>query len=143
MEDTLAILDNRIQSENIQIELSGLDHSLEVMAGDIRLQQVFVNIVSNALDSMKSCQQKLLSITVFEQEDKVLTEISDTGSGIPEALIGQVFDPFYSTKPVGEGMGLGLSLTYGIVDQFGGKIKIKNRESGGTTFTVILNKESA
>ena len=142
LREALAILDSRIEAESIVVDLNGLDDSLEVLAGDIRAQQVFVNIISNALDAMKSSQQKLLSITLFEQAGRVHTQISDTGPGIPDALIGQVFDPFYSTKSVGEGMGLGLSLTYGIIDQFGGEVTIKNRDEGGACFTVILNKVS-
>ena len=142
LRSALGILENRINTEAIQLDLKGFDDLFEVLAGDIRLQQVFVNIVSNALDAMKSSQQKLLMITIFERSGKIHTEIADTGTGIPEALISHVFDPFYSTKPVGEGMGLGLSLTYGIVDQFGGSIIIKNRPEVGAVFTVILSKES-
>ena len=109
------------------------------MAGDVRLQQVFVNIISNAFDSMRNSPQKDLSIRVSEQGEQVLVSFADSGPGVPEALRAHVFDPFYSTKSVGEGMGLGLSITYGIVDQFGGKIVISDGPDGGAVFTVILN----
>ena len=120
----------------------GLDQPLNVMAGEVRLEQVFINIIGNALDSMKNTEKKSLTILVSQASDKVSTEIIDSGEGIPEAMIGHVLDPFYSTKPVGEGMGLGLSLTYGIVDQFGGELLIKNNIAGGASFTVILNEET-
>ena len=142
LQSALAILQDRINNESIEVELLGLDQPLNVMAGEVRLEQVFINIIGNALDSMKTTEKKSLTILVSQASDKVLTEIIDSGEGIPEAMIGHVLDPFYSTKPVGEGMGLGLSLTYGIVDQFGGELLIKNSVAGGASFTVILNEET-
>jgi two-component system C4-dicarboxylate transport sensor histidine kinase DctB len=142
LQSSLAILQDRINNESIEVELLGLDQPLNVMAGEVRLEQVFINIIGNALDSMKNTEKKSLTILVSQASDKVSTEIVDSGEGIPEAMIGHVLDPFYSTKPVGEGMGLGLSLTYGIVDQFGGELLIKNNIAGGASFTVILNEET-
>lgn len=140
LKESLTLLQNRILNEAIEIDLQLPDESPSVMAGDVRLQQVFVNIISNAFDSMRSSPQKDLSIRVTEQGEQVLVSFADSGPGVPEALRAHVFDPFYSTKSVGEGMGLGLSITYGIVDQFGGKIEISDGPDGGAVFTVILNK---
>lgn len=140
IKETLSLLGDRIRDENVQLELSVPDESPVVIAGDVRLQQVFVNIISNALDSMRNSQQKHLLITVTEQQEQVSVCVEDTGTGVPEALREHVFDPFYSTKSVGEGMGLGLSISYGIVDQFGGKIEINNAAGGGAIFSVILKK---
>ena len=140
LKESLTLLQNRILNEAIEVDLQLPDESPSVMAGDVRLQQVFVNIISNAFDSMRNSPQKDLSIRVTEQGDKVLVSFADSGPGVPEALRAHVFDPFYSTKSVGEGMGLGLSITYGIVDQFGGKIEISDGPDGGAVFTVILNK---
>ena len=142
LQSALAILQDRINNESIVVKLIGLELPLKVMAGEVRLEQVFINIIGNALDSMKNSERKSLTILVSQAGDRVSTEIIDSGEGIPEAMIGHVFDPFYSTKPVGEGMGLGLSLTYGIVDQFGGELLIKNNVTGGASFTVILNEET-
>lgn len=140
LKESITLLQNRIANEAIQIDLQLPAQSPSVMAGDVRLQQVFVNIISNAFDSMRNSPQKDLHIRVAEQGDKVLVSFADSGAGVPEALREHVFDPFYSTKSVGEGMGLGLSITYGIVDQFGGKIEISDGPDGGAVFTVILNK---
>jgi len=139
LKESLTLLQNRILNEAIGIDLQLPDESPSVMAGDVRLQQVFVNIISNAFDSMRNSPQKDLSIRVSEQGEQVLVSFADSGPGVPEALRAHVFDPFYSTKSVGEGMGLGLSITYGIVDQFGGKIEISDGPDGGAVFTVILN----
>lgn len=140
LKESIALLQNRIANEAIVLDLQLPEQSPSVMAGDVRLQQVFVNIISNAFDSMRNSPQKDLSIRVTEQGGQVLVSFADSGAGVPEALREHVFDPFYSTKSVGEGMGLGLSITYGIVDQFGGKIEISDGPEGGAVFTVILNK---
>jgi two-component system C4-dicarboxylate transport sensor histidine kinase DctB len=141
LKESIALLQNRIVNEAIVLDLELPAQSPSVMAGDVRLQQVFVNIISNAFDSMRNSPQKNLSIRVTEQGDLVFVSFADSGAGVPEALREHVFDPFYSTKSVGEGMGLGLSITYGIVDQFGGKIEISDGPEGGAVFTVILNKQ--
>ena len=140
LQESLRLLAERIKSDEVSVDLQLPEASPVVMAGDVRLQQVFVNIISNALDSMRNSPQRRLDIGVSEQADNVHISLADTGAGVPQALREHVFDPFYSTKSVGEGMGLGLSITYGIVDQFGGKILIDDSPSGGALFTIILKK---
>ena len=142
LNDSLVLLDERIKTESIKIINQLPEVSPVVIAGDVRLQQVFVNLLSNAFDSMRSSEVRELQISTHEQGDYVHISISDTGTGVPEALREHVFDPFYSTKSVGEGMGLGLSITYGIIDQFGGKIIIGDSPSGGALFNVILKKST-
>ncbi|RVU85991.1 sensor histidine kinase [Leucothrix sargassi] len=138
--DSFALLDERIQAESIKVINEISEPSPVVLAGDVRLQQVFVNLFNNAMDSMRHSDLKQLQIRTHGQGDWVHIDILDTGTGVPEALREHVFDPFYSTKPVGEGMGLGLSITYGIIDQFGGKILIADNPDGGALFSVILKK---
>ena len=138
--DSLALLDERIRNESIEVVNGVSEPSPVVLAGDVRLQQVFVNLFTNAFDSMRNSQVKQLRIRTLEHGAYVQIDISDTGAGVPQALRENVFDPFYSTKSVGEGMGLGLSITYGIVDQFGGKILIGDSPEGGAVFSVILKK---
>ena len=142
LNDSLMLMAERIQTESIDIINNTTEPSPVVIAGDVRLQQVFVNLFSNAFDSMRSSEVSQLTISTHEQGDYIHISISDTGTGVPQALREHVFDPFYSTKSVGEGMGLGLSITYGIVDQFGGKIIIGDSPSGGALFTIILKKST-
>ncbi|WP_415920306.1 sensor histidine kinase [Tateyamaria sp. SN6-1] len=107
-------------------------------AGEVRLGQVFVNLISNAVDAMGGQATRQLSVAL-DVQDGITVTFRDTGPGIDSP--DKVFDPFYSTKDVGEteGMGLGLSISYGIVQSFGGEIKGRNVE-GGAMFTVELQR---
>ena len=80
----------------------------------------------------------LLTIESRREEDRIVVKVSDTGVGIPEANLNRIFNPFFSTKPVGKGTGLGLSICYGIIDKMGGKIEVKSTVGKGTTFYVSL-----
>ncbi|MFK7834829.1 MAG: ATP-binding protein [Sulfitobacter sp.] len=113
-----------------------------VRGGEVRLGQVFVNLITNAVDAMESSGDKRLVIDVLDG-DQVAVQFRDTGPGIE--MPDKVFDPFYTTKEVQEtgGMGLGLSISYGIVQSFGGQIKGTNHEGGGAVFTVVLEAASA
>lgn len=108
------------------------------MAGEVRLQQVVMNLISNALDAMEDTPGPSLSIRLEPASETVRIVVADSGPGIANA--DRIFDPFYSTKEVGgsEGMGLGLSISYGLVQSFGGAIEGHNRAGGGAVFTVTL-----
>jgi len=108
-----------------------------VRGGEVRLGQVFVNLITNALDAMETAPQRILSIEITLAPDTVSVVISDTGHGI--AAPERVFDPFYSTKDVGaaKGMGLGLSISYAIVHSVGGEVRAHNA-ARGACFTVAL-----
>lgn len=109
-----------------------------VRGGEVRLQQVVLNLMANAIDAMAASHPKVLTIVVAEGAEKTVISVRDTGPGIKEPE--KIFDPFYSTKAVGaaEGMGLGLSISYGLVQSFGGAIRGRNHEAGGAIFTVEL-----
>ncbi len=110
-----------------------------VRGGEVRLQQVVVNLVSNGVDAMVGCATRHLKIALEDLGDTVVLSVCDTGPGLEEPE--RVFDPFYSTKQVGgeDGMGLGLSISYGLVQSFGGAIRGQNHPQGGAIFTVELN----
>lgn len=124
----------------VELEAKLPDPSLQVIGGEVRLQQVFVNLISNAIDAMKGCDTRNLSISVSEKGKQVEVAVADTGTGISKEDRANIFDPFYSTKGVGEGTGLGLSISYGIISQFGGQIKTDDNPEGGTIFTVVLQR---
>jgi two-component system C4-dicarboxylate transport sensor histidine kinase DctB len=109
-----------------------------VKGGEVRLGQVFVNMINNATDAMIAQPEKRIDITLAVEAGRVVAEVADNGPGIDDPE--KIFDPFYSTKPVGasEGMGLGLSISYGLVQSFGGAIRGRNRTGGGAVFTVEL-----
>jgi two-component system C4-dicarboxylate transport sensor histidine kinase DctB len=115
------------------------DPPIWVRGGEVRLGQVFVNLITNAVDAMEGQSEKVLCITITADSD-VTVEFQDSGPGIE--MPDKVFDPFYTTKQVGDtgGMGLGLSISYGIVQSFGGQIKGRNHAQGGAVFAVTLER---
>lgn len=138
--ESLILMDQRIRSEGVTIRKNLPDAEISVIAGDVRLQQVFVNLISNALDAMHDSPVREIHIIVTLEGEDVVIVVRDTGSGIEEDQIINVFDPFYSSKEVGQGMGLGLSITFGLIDQFGGTIEARNAADGGATFTLRLKR---
>jgi PAS domain S-box-containing protein len=136
--DGLLFLENQATFHNIEI-IKELDPSLPTMVGNAgQLKQVFLNIMINAADAMHG--RGVLTIKTFPSEDgnKVIIEFTDTGGGIPEDILPRIFDPFFTTKGVGEGTGLGLSMSYGIVKEHKGNIEVDTVVDSGTTFRVLL-----
>ena len=111
-----------------------------VRANSIRLEQVLVNLISNALDAIEHREQPELSISTQEHSNTIQILVMDNGLGIPEEDIPHLFDPFYTRKTTGKGLGLGLSIAYNIIKDFGGSIYVESVEHQGTTFIVTLPK---
>jgi PAS domain S-box-containing protein len=137
LDDTLALREYDLQANNIIVEQE-IPPALPQVFGDThQLEQVFLNIVNNALDSMLEIGRSgRLRIRAFLQDDRVAVEFHDSGCGIRDPK--RIFDPFYTTKPVGKGTGLGLSICYGIVKAHGGEIVGRNHPQGGAIFQVQL-----
>ena len=102
-----------------------------------QLQQVLINILVNALDAMETRGQDLY-VRSRRQNRQVIIEVQDTGVGIPEEALSRIFEPFYTTKEVGRGTGLGLTVSYGIIRKFKGDIQVESKVGKGTTFRIIL-----
>ncbi len=119
-----------------------LQTDIPAMTGDPgQLQQVFINFIINAGTAMNG-RGKISITSRFEQvSEQVILEFADTGPGIAPEIISKVFEPFFTTKAPGEGTGLGLSVAYGIIQQHGGSISVRNAPSGGAVFTVVLPLE--
>jgi signal transduction histidine kinase len=125
-----------LRSSTVRVE-SQLESVLPGVRGDgNQLMQVFFNIINNAVDAMEAAQGGVLTIKTIRDRGNVVVLFSDTGPGIKEPH--RVFDPFYTTKPVGKGTGLGLSICFGIVQEHGGKILCYNSQKGGAVFRVEL-----
>ena len=101
-----------------------------------QIEQVLINLIQNAVQAMPNGGTLRISLTV--KGDQALLQVADTGVGIGPESIGRVFDPFYTTKAEGEGTGLGLSVTYGIISQHGGEIWASSERDRGTTFSIRL-----
>lgn len=129
----LQSIEHKLANINVYPDLAELP---EILGDPVKLEQVFINILNNAVEAM-SCGGNV-DISTSCSDDYVNVKISDTGSGIPEQHIARIFDPFFTTKEVGAGTGLGLSICYGIVMQHSGSIDISNMEKKGTIVTVKL-----
>ncbi len=139
--EALAILAHRTTKEEVTIINQLPGREIIVHGGSVRLQQVFVNILTNAFDAVSDQDKKQVIITLEEQTDMYTIVICDSGAGLSKTELDRVFDPFFSTKEVGEGVGLGLSISYGIIQQFGGHIEVSNCFQGGAALKVALLKE--
>jgi PAS domain S-box-containing protein len=112
-----------------------------IEADETQLVQVFINLLVNAAQALPEGHteaNEIRLVTTTDAQGRAVIEVRDTGSGIPESVIGRVFDPFFTTKPIGVGTGLGLSICHNIVTGLGGEITVHRREGGGTTFRVVL-----
>jgi len=107
-----------------------------VLANEAQLGQVFMNLLMNAAQAIEGTGT--VTVSTRAEGDAVLVSITDTGRGIPEAELGEVFEPFFTTKEVGEGMGLGLAISYGFVQAHGGELDVDSEPGRGSTFTVRL-----
>jgi signal transduction histidine kinase len=139
--DINTVISNAVQLRALDLRSSRIELQLESVLPGVRgdgsqLLQVFFNIVSNAIEAMDSVEGGVLSIKTARDRGNVVILFSDTGPGLKDPH--RVFDPFYTTKPVGKGTGLGLSICFGIVQEHGGKILCYNGQSGGAVFRVEL-----
>ncbi|MDJ0860214.1 MAG: ATP-binding protein [Dinoroseobacter sp.] len=143
IEDALAVMDVRLKSCNARVDFTIPETEVWVAGGNVRLQQVIVNLLNNALDAMEGLSDPLISLDLAVSEGTCALIVRDHGSGLEDDALQQVFDPFYTTKGPGEGLGLGLSISYNIVRDFGGSITAENHPDGGAVFTLTLQRRNA
>lgn len=138
LNSTLSLIEKQALFHNIEV-IKHFDPDLPDVLGDgSQLQQVFMNIILNAVQAMKEMGVLTINTCNDPKNDMVIIEISDTGSGIPDEIIDRVFDPFFTTKEVGEGTGLGLSIAYGIITKHHGRMTVKSKVNEGSTFTIKI-----
>lgn len=111
---------------------------LEINAHEGQVHQILVNLVQNAVDVMEEVKHPRLEISCRREDDNAVVEIRDFGAGIPEENLVRVFDPFFTTKPVGKGTGMGLYISYNMVEEHGGSLRVKNHKEGGAVFALTL-----
>lgn len=115
--------------------------TLQLTARKGYVHQILINLVQNAVDVMEDQQQPRLMIACRTRESFTVVTVHDTGPGISEEALSKLFDPFYTTKPVGKGTGLGLSISYGLAVDLGGTLQAENHPQGGAVFTLSLPLE--
>jgi len=136
VDQALQLLDTRLRDENVSLVLH-LTRPAWVRGDAIRLEQVLINLLRNALDAMHDKPCKRLEIRLEADEQLWRLSVSDNGGGIAEENLGKVFDPFFTTKPVGDGLGLGLAVSFAIAHEAGGRLSADNGDNGAV-FTLTL-----
>lgn len=135
----LSLIQEQFRLRQIQVELDlGEDDGPLVMGNAIRLEQVFINLLTNSRDALADASEKTVRISCAAGDEFVSLTFEDTGCGMPPGHEERVFDPFFTTKDVGSGTGLGLSIAYGIISDHGGSISVKSRPGRGTRFLIEL-----
>jgi C4-dicarboxylate-specific signal transduction histidine kinase len=134
----LSLMQEQLRLRAIDVDLDLCPDELVVQGNPIQLEQVFINLLTNARDALDEVpeERKKIRIVSSLEGDRIRIVFADTGPGIPAEIAKRVFDPFFTTKEVGTGTGLGLSITYSIVKEHGGEIAFSPTPGGGATFTV-------
>jgi signal transduction histidine kinase len=136
LKDTYGFIEYKMKKNNISYS-ENVEDNTSVVIDPRDLQQVMINLMINAVHSMKD--GGTLNVNAYRGNSKVVLEVSDTGEGIDEENLNKIFDPFYTTKQPGEGTGLGLWLIYEIVNNYDGEISVRSEKDKGSTFTIMFN----
>jgi signal transduction histidine kinase len=130
--DVLALLEHQFETQRVRVRRELSETSVVVLGQEHKLQQVFLNLFLNARDAMP--KGGWLSVSTRAEGGRAIAEVADTGSGIPNEYLARIYDPFFTTKSIGQGTGLGLSITYGIVREHGGAVECDSVVGQGTRF---------
>jgi two-component system NtrC family sensor kinase len=138
LKETFTFVNHQLEKHKVKLK-EVLSPSLPRISGNTsQLQQVFTNLVLNAVQAMPDGGRLTVLDKVSEDKNSLEISFADTGEGISKENLSKIFEPFFTTKKVGQGTGLGLSVSYGIIKEHGGNIEVESTVGKGTTFTVIL-----
>lgn len=143
IEQTLILNANLMKINKVRL-IEDLEHNLPLVSGsEDQIKQVCMNLISNAVESMTASSKRRLTIKTFSKptEKAVGFVVTDTGAGIPKKTLSKIFEPFFTTKKKGKGVGLGLSVVYGIIRDHGGNLYVDSEPGKGTTFSITLYRE--
>jgi two-component system NtrC family sensor kinase len=136
LEGILLMMEKQMKEANVKIVTQFDPEIPEILASTNQMRQVFLNMFKNAKEAMP--KGGTLTVKTETENNKVLVRIEDTGTGIPEEIRSKIFEAFFTTKQKVKGVGLGLSVCYGIIKDHGGEIKVESEENKGTTFIISL-----
>ena len=139
----ISLVHKQLHLRQIEVQLRFPSEDVIVIGNAIQMEQVFINLLTNARDALADMTQKMITITCTVKTDVVNIHFCDTGPGIPAGLEQRIFDPFFTTKEVGAGTGLGLSITYGIIKEHQGSIAVESCPGEGALFIIQLPLKQA
>ena len=140
IQNAVLVMNPFIRKANIRLEIVGVED--KVMSSTGKLEQVLINLMSNSVDALALKDGGAIEISCTRINEHVVVRYADNGPGITDSANAKIFEPFYTTKPSGKGLGLGLAISKFIVDAIGGKIECHNLSSGGLEFTIVLRHAS-
>ncbi|MEM9426573.1 MAG: ATP-binding protein, partial [Pseudomonadota bacterium] len=143
LSEAIELLRPKMHERAVEVDFIPPDPELWVVGGPLRLQQVFLNVLNNALDATAGQAEAQVTVTLLDHIDTVDIMVRDTGPGLTPDAETQAFDPFFTTKVAGEGMGLGLSISSNIIADFGGSLSGENHPDGGAVFRITLKAAPA
>ncbi len=143
VERALSLMHEQLRLRQIEVRLRFPDEPVVVTGNAIQIEQVFINLLTNARDALAEAAQKVITITFHGEAEQVVLHFSDSGPGIPAGMEKRIFDPFFTTKDVGKGTGLGLSITYGIIKDHHGTITVESHPGEGAHFLIQLPRTHA
>ena len=142
IEHAQLMVEPRRKETGATIQIAPFDQTLAVSAEGSRLEQILVNLLRNGLDAMIGQPQPILEIEVKRHDGQIAIMVRDQGPGIPESVLAHLFEPFYTTKPAGQGLGLGLVISLSIAESYGGSLEAHNRAEGtGAMFVLTLPED--
>lgn len=137
IDNTLLLLNNKIKRQGITVNKDYTPNLQKIICYPGQLNQVFMNILSNAMDAIQHDKGEI-SISTHRIDDELHIKIRDNGEGMPPEIRDRIFEPFYTTKEMGKGTGLGLSISFGIIEKHKGRIEVNSEQGQGTEFCIIL-----
>ncbi len=140
LDNAVELFEHNFVRENVSFTVTGKDSSIQVVGEEIRLEQVLINLISNAIQAMDGSENKQLIIKIIEQKGQVSIDVCDNGRGLTKDEVEKVFEPFYTTKDVGKGLGIGLSISHNIISGFGGELTLTTNAQAMTVFSLSLKK---
>jgi two-component system C4-dicarboxylate transport sensor histidine kinase DctB len=132
------LLESEFRRHDVTLSCGASEEELLVAGNPVRIEQVLINLLRNALDAVEDAPRREVSVTMAREEAHALVRIIDSGSGIPDQVAAHLFEPFFTTKPSGKGLGLGLAISSSIVQAMNGQLSAHNHPSGGAQFELRL-----
>ena len=134
------LVETRRKKLGVRLEVEAIPTDWQVLAEAQQLEQVFVNLLLNAFDAVETSEDRAVRLSVINDEKHLRIVVADSGDGLTEEVLAHLFEPFYTTKSSGQGLGLGLVISRMIAAELGGRLEAANHPGGGAEFTVTLEK---